>query len=50
MDLEARAKALKAGALRVVANSKFTSDMPNLVQRMLNEPGIATFDDQDKAE
>jgi len=50
MDLEARAKALKAGALRVVANSKFTSDMPNLVQRMLNEPGIATFDDQDEAE
>lgn len=50
MDLEARAKALKAGALRVVANSKFTSDMPGLVQRMLNEPGIATFDDQDEAE
>ena len=50
MDLEARAKALKAGALRVVANSKFTSDMAGLVQRMLNEPGIATFDDQDEAE
>ncbi|MDQ6660655.1 MAG: hypothetical protein M3Z24_06780 [Chloroflexota bacterium] len=38
MDLEAREKALKAGAQRVVANSKFTSDMPGLVQRMLNEP------------
>jgi DNA-binding response OmpR family regulator len=38
MDLEARAKALQAGALRVVANSKFTSDMPGLVRRMLNEP------------
>ncbi len=50
MDLEARAKALKAGALRVVANSKFTSDMPGLVQRMLNEPGIATFDDKVEAE
>jgi DNA-binding NtrC family response regulator len=38
MDLEARSKALKAGAQRVVANSKFTSDMPALVQRMLDEP------------
>src|SRR5260370_38956663 len=38
MDLEARSKALEAGAQRVVANSKFTSDMPGLVQRMLNEP------------
>ncbi|MGI9059966.1 MAG: hypothetical protein ACR2H5_15460 [Ktedonobacteraceae bacterium] len=38
MDLEARAKALAAGAQRVVANSKFTSDMPGLVERMLHEP------------
>lgn len=38
MDLEARAKALIAGAQRVVANSKFTSDMPGLVERMLHEP------------
>ena len=38
MDLEARAKALQAGAQRVVANSKFTSDMPGLVRRMLGEP------------
>jgi DNA-binding response OmpR family regulator len=37
MDLEARAKALQAGALRVVANSKFASDMPGLVKRMLDE-------------
>ncbi len=36
MDLEARAKALQAGAQRVVANSKFTSDMPGLVKRMLD--------------
>ncbi len=36
MDLDARAKALQAGAQRVVANSKFSSDMPGLVQRMLN--------------
>jgi DNA-binding response OmpR family regulator len=38
MDLEARSKALEAGAQRVVANSKFTSDMPGLVLRMLDEP------------
>jgi DNA-binding response OmpR family regulator len=38
MDLEARAKALAAGAQRVVANSKFTSDMPGLVERILQEP------------
>ncbi|HAT43757.1 MAG TPA: hypothetical protein DCS90_01525, partial [Ktedonobacter sp.] len=37
MDLEARQKALQAGAQRVVANSKFTSDMPGLVKRMLSE-------------
>ena len=42
MDLEARAKALQAGAQRVVANSKFTSDMPGLVQRMLDEPATRT--------
>ncbi len=36
MDLEARTKALQAGAQRVVANSKFTSDMPGLVRRMLD--------------
>ena len=41
MDLEARSKALQAGASRVVANSKFSTDMPSLVQRMLNQP-IAT--------
>jgi len=38
MDLEARARAIEAGAQRVVANSKFTSDMPGLVKRMLSEP------------
>jgi DNA-binding response OmpR family regulator len=36
MDLEARAKALQAGAQKVVANSKFSSDMPGLIKRMLN--------------
>jgi hypothetical protein len=47
MDLEARAKALQAGAQRVVANSKFTSDMPSLVQRMLSEPAARTSEDID---
>ena len=35
MDLDARQRALQAGAQKVVANSKFSSDMPGLVQRML---------------
>ncbi len=38
MDLSARARALQAGAQKVVANSKFTSDMPALVKRLLAEP------------
>ena len=45
MDLQARSKALEAGARRVVANSKFTSDMPALVQRMLDEPGDASLNE-----
>ena len=36
MDLDARARALQAGAQKVVANSKFSKDMPGLVQRMLD--------------
>jgi DNA-binding response OmpR family regulator len=42
MDLEARAKALQAGAQKVVANSKFVSDMPSLVRRLLDRSD--TFD------
>ncbi len=38
VDLDARAKALTAGANKVVANSKFSRDMPDLVQRLLNTP------------
>ena len=45
MDLEARSKALEAGAQRVVANSKFTSDMPGLVKRMLDEPDASSFNE-----
>ena len=44
MDLEARAKALQAGATKVVANSKFTSDMVGLVTRMLNNPASVVDD------
>jgi len=47
MDLAARARALRAGAQKVVANSKFVSDMPGLVMRMLHAPlpGEATADE-----
>jgi DNA-binding response OmpR family regulator len=45
MDLEARAKAIQAGAQRVVANSKFASDMPGLVKRLMSDPGALTAED-----
>jgi len=47
MDLEARERAINAGAQRVVANSKFTTDMPGLVQRMLSEPHVPSPADPD---
>lgn len=47
MDLDARAKALQAGALRVVANSKFAADMPGLVRRMLSEPAAVPIDESE---
>ncbi len=50
MDLDARARALAAGAQRVVANSKFASDMPGLVWRMLGEPASAPVDESDSEE
>lgn len=37
MDLDARARALQAGAQRVVANSKFATDMPGIIHRMLEQ-------------
>ncbi len=43
LDLEARSKALEAGAQRVVANSKFSSDMAGLIQRMLNESDVSSL-------
>jgi hypothetical protein len=45
MDLDARAKALQAGAQKVVANSKFARDMPGLVQRTLGAPENDTNSD-----
>src|SRR5947209_15377147 len=50
MDLEAREKALRAGAQQVVANSKFSSDMPALVQRMINEAGGQVATDEEAHE
>ena len=47
MDLEARARALQAGARRVVANSKFAKDMPGLIRRMLSEPEAVPADESD---
>jgi DNA-binding response OmpR family regulator len=47
MDLDARARAIEAGAQRVVANSKFTSDMPGLVKRMLGELPADTASETD---
>jgi DNA-binding response OmpR family regulator len=50
MDLEARARALQAGAQKVVANSKFASAMPGLVIRMLQEPMGAADSNTDEEE
>jgi len=46
MDLDARARALNAGALRVVANSKFASDMPGLVRRMIDSPASVPLENE----
>lgn len=52
MDLEARAKALQAGAQKVVANSKFARDMPNLVRSLITIPTDLTIvpDEEDEQE
>ncbi len=46
MDLDASARARQAGAQRVVANSKFASDMPGLVQRLLSNPAAVTAESE----
>ena len=57
MDLEARTKALQAGAQKVVANSKFVSDMPGLVRSLLRTPdtlsdpsAVASLGSEDEGE
>jgi DNA-binding response OmpR family regulator len=50
MDLDARARALQAGARRVVANSKFASDMPGLIRRMLSDPAGVTAEESSAEE
>lgn len=52
IDLDAHARARQAGAQRVVANSKFASDMPGLVKRLLGDPasGSSTNDEDENAE
>jgi DNA-binding NtrC family response regulator len=46
-DLEARAKALQAGAHKVLANSKFVKDMPNIIKRALEAPEAVVVEDDD---
>jgi DNA-binding response OmpR family regulator len=50
MDLDARGKALQAGANKVVANSKFARDMPGLVKRLLDTPTERAVEDDDDGE
>lgn len=50
MDLDARARAIEAGAQRVVANSKFASDMPGLVRRMLGGSASVTAEESNDEE
>ena len=46
-DLEARARALQAGAQRVLANSKFVKDMPTIVKGALEAPATISKDAED---
>ena len=50
MDLDARQRALQAGAQKVVANSKFSRDMPGLVRRMLGMEEVGQVGDEDGEE
>ncbi len=50
MDLDARAKALQAGALRVIANSKFASAMPGLVRRAIGSPASVLAEEDENAD
>ncbi len=50
MDLDARARALQAGAQKVVANSKFVKDMPGLVLSSSADGSAAQVEDVDDEE
>lgn len=51
VDLEAQKKARAAGAQRVLANSKFSSDMPGVINRILQSPASLPEDEsEDTAE
>lgn len=49
IDLEAQQAARRAGADRVIANSKLAKDLPAIVERMLNR-GSAAVEDEPEAE
>jgi DNA-binding NarL/FixJ family response regulator len=48
MDLEARQKALQAGAQRVVANSRFARAMPDIVKQVLAAPTTVLAQEEDE--
>lgn len=50
MDLDARSKALAAGAQKVVANSKFARDMATLVQRLLEPSAVISTTTSEQCE
>jgi DNA-binding response OmpR family regulator len=52
MDLAARARALAAGAERVVANAKVSSSLPTLVQRLLagERSSVPSSDEEEEPE
>jgi hypothetical protein len=50
VDLEAQTRARQAGASRVVANSRFASDMPGLVRRLLDHPTNTPVENDESAD
>ncbi len=50
IDLDAQQAARRAGADRVISNSKLAKDLPAIVQRMLASDGTHAQDDQDEEE
>ena len=47
IDLEAQQAARRAGADRVIANSKLANNLPAIVERMVNKSGAALEDEPD---